>query len=182
MKVSVTTTNLEGTPEEFAAMDAAAIDRILGRSGSTAEAPVMPEGNENDDAGWGLDRDLAAFVRSRSQGGNTELFERYLAEVLSWGGTRSQVGRSKNTPDGKAHSVMIRAVPSHGFGAAAYVSPLRSRVIFRLQPEAADGFEHARVHGTNGEYRVAVPLVDEASLEDAYALLKLALDRIRTGA
>jgi hypothetical protein len=96
------------------------------------------------------------------------------------GNTEAEVGRSKNSKDGKTPYLMLRNTGRRYFGAFAYVKPSTGGTTFRLDRSQVDGFEHVSIRnvkkGTG--YEVNCQLSNDLAVDEALRLAKMALEEV----
>ncbi|MCB8908449.1 MULTISPECIES: hypothetical protein [unclassified Streptomyces] len=181
--MKVTVFQFEGTPEELDASEAlrllttrgaVAADRVatVGSAGVLGQVPGVPEEGQE------------TVSRLVERGPAPELFLAFLKETVTWPkvgvhGIKRQKAAADEPLD-YSHYLRLRKQGSQ-LGGFAYVYAERSSINLRLsytEQELQDmGVTSARILTTgNREYRVSVDLRDQASLDAALHLARIAYD------
>ena len=98
----------------------------------------------------------------------------WVAEVLGWDTTTSELGRSRTSSDGLNNYLMLSAKWPRRFGAFAYVTPGNAKVTLRLLAKDAEGYQHATIRKVEKKkgtgYEVTVLLDSDEAYQEALGL------------
>ena len=89
-------------------------------------------------------KELRDFIAVRAGNrGRADTVQAWVAEVLGWDTTTSELGRSRTSSDGLNNYLMLYAKGPRRFGAFAYVTPGNAKVTLRLLAKDAEGYPNA---------------------------------------
>jgi hypothetical protein len=185
MRVQVV--SVEGSPEELRAMPEV-LDVLRGLAGTAPDDDEPAHDDEelpgvSIDGGPGrLPKELSDFIAIRAGGrARQEAATAFVQEVLGWGTTEAELGRSRTSTDGLGNYVLLYSKGPRRYGAFAYVIPGRAKVIFRLLGKDVTDFKHVELRnvkeGTG--YEVTVLLTSDEAIQEALKLAELALEHVR---
>ena len=179
--------DFEGTPQELE--EVPDLKRaIVQMAEGNAAAPWAPDGEEEGVAvpqpvAGELAPELQDYISGRAGSrGRTKVVKEWVGDVLAWGNTEVEIGRSRTSADGYNDYLMLYNTGPHHFGAFAYVYPGTAKVNFRLLRGEVEGkgFRHAMVRdvrpGTG--YEVTVLLKSKEAAEEALQLAQVALEGV----
>ncbi|MGJ3558639.1 hypothetical protein ACR6C2_05245 [Streptomyces sp. INA 01156] len=134
---------------------------------------------------------LMKFIYGRAGKNDVRTFltERFIMRLLDEEDVVVAFGRSSKTFDGLADYLMIRDNGPQRYGAVAYLRPSNGGMTVRLGPDDLEGFGleedvkryiQPRNVAPSDPYKINCPLADEDALNLALALVRTALDIVRS--
>jgi hypothetical protein len=178
MRITIAT--VDGTPEELASLPEELRSMLSGFRQESGTGGVQPSQESADLGTPEVGAELRDFIRDRARSEATRvLVERYAAELLSWDGTHSELGRSSQTADGLGDMFMIKRTGT-AYGGFVYVYPGTTRVTFRLADEESTGRRHGYKRNVKPEdhYQVSLKLRSDEALAEAVELARAAVEAI----
>lgn len=174
--------DVTGTPEELNEAQAL-IELLRGSDGSPlvdSDEAIRPE--ETPPA-WSMaiPEEIRQFIQSRSTGADRQRHVmRFVGEVLLWGNTEVEAGRSRRRADGLSSYLMLRKTGPRHFGAFVYVKPSTGGATFRLLKSEVETNEFVIMRDVRNAnaYQVNCPLRSSAAVDQALKLARQALGKI----
>jgi hypothetical protein len=183
-RMKIVKIQLELTPDELTNRDVKALIENLTSSVDVAilESQVAAPPNALD---HGLEPALARWVDdiAGSNLENRSLVKEFLREALDSGNVSVDHGKSRQAQLGRNEYAMLRYTGPTDRGALAYLFPGGPRVEFRLPPDVAGSYDHARIlpREASGErYMIAVDLTSLDAVAQAIDLIPEAINRLQT--